>query len=262
MLGQVLCPLPKLTFLIRASKVLLAGFLILFAAPLGAHSLIHWSRDAPENWSSADWSSMGVLPAAASHKPAMVRIFAARAGRWRGNFAVHSWIVVKLEGGAYQRFDKVGWGNPMRMNDYPPDGRWFSNSFDTVFAADGDAAQKLIPQILTAIQAYPFTQRSAYTAWPGPNSNTFVACAMARVPQITAALPPTAVGKDFPCDGSWYGRTPSRTGFRVNFGGYGGVMIGWVEGIEINIAGAISGIDIRRPALKLPGFGRIGFAQG
>ena len=40
---------------------------------------------------------------------------------------------------------------------------------------------------------------------------------------------------------------------------YGGVTLGWTEGIEVNILGAVAGLDIRRPALKLPGFGRIGF---
>ena len=35
--------------------------------------------------------------------------------------------------------------------------------------------------------------------------------------------------------------------------------MGWVEGIEVNVLGLVTGIDIRRPALKLPGFGRIGF---
>jgi hypothetical protein len=34
------------------------------------------------------------------------------------------------------------------------------------------------------------------------------------------------------------------------------------EGIEINFLGAVIGIDLRRPALKLPGLGRIGFNSG
>jgi hypothetical protein len=31
-----------------------------------------------------------------------------------------------------------------------------------------------------------------------------------------------------------------------------------VEGVEINLGGLVAGLDIREPALKLPGFGRIG----
>ena len=37
-----------------------------------------------------------------------------------------------------------------------------------------------------------------------------------------------------------------------------GVKVGWVEGIEVNFLGLVAGLDLRRPALKLPGFGRIG----
>jgi hypothetical protein len=38
------------------------------------------------------------------------------------------------------------------------------------------------------------------------------------------------------------------------------VAVGWVEGIEVNILGLVAGLDIRRPALKVPGWGRIGFS--
>ena len=40
-----------------------------------------------------------------------------------------------------------------------------------------------------------------------------------------------------------------------------GVKIGWIEGAEINLLGLIAGLDLRKPALKLPGFGRIGLAD-
>ena len=38
--------------------------------------------------------------------------------------------------------------------------------------------------------------------------------------------------------------------------------IGWVERFEPNFFGAVLGFDLRRPALKLPGLGRFGFAVG
>ena len=43
-------------------------------------------------------------------------------------------------------------------------------------------------------------------------------------------------------------------------GGYLGLAVGWVEGIEVNFFGAVFGIDLRRPAVKLPGLGRVGFS--
>jgi hypothetical protein len=80
------------------------------------------------------------------------------------------------------------------------------------------------------------------------------------VPELQAALPPTAIGKDFPYDGDVFGWTPSGTGIRVSLRGYLGLTVGWVEGIEINLLGAVFGIDLRRPAVKLPALGRLGFA--
>jgi hypothetical protein len=129
-----------------------------------------------------------------------------------------------------------------------------------VFAADGVEAQHMIPLIRQAVRHYAYPNIGDYRAWPGPNSNTFVAAIIAAVPGMRAALPPTALGKDFPFDRRWVGWTPSRTGIRVNLGGYLGLSIGWVEGVEINVLSAVAGIDLRRPALKLPGLGRLGVA--
>ena len=75
---------------------------------------------------------------------------------------------------------------------------------------------------------------------------------------MRASLPATAIGKDFPYDGRWVGATPSGTGVRINLGGYFGVTLGWVEGFELNMFGAVAGLDFRRPGLKLPGLGRLG----
>ena len=63
-----------------------------------------------------------------------------------------------------------------------------------------------------------------------------------------------------PADGRWIALTPSRTGVRLSLGGYGGLTIAWVEGLEINLLGAVVGLDLRRPALQLPGLGRLGLS--
>ena len=52
----------------------------------------------------------------------------------------------------------------------------------------------------------------------------------------------------------------SGTGIQFNLGGYFGLAIGWVEGLEVNLLGAVAGLDVRRPAIKLPGLGRLGFS--
>lgn len=246
--------------MVRAARLSLLGFMLLFALPLGAHALVKWrTADWTQSWSSADWSSTGTLPPPSAQRGAMVRIYAARVGRWRGIFAVHSWIVVKEEGASsYERFDKVGWGRPIRRDAYPPDGRWYGNDPTIVFAADGEEARALIPKIRQAVEEYPYGHAGDYRVWPGPNSNTFVASVVAAVPEMGASLPPTAIGKDFPMNGSWLALAPSRTGFRLSLGGYGGFTLAWVEGIEFNILGAVAGLDLRRPGIKLPGFGRVG----
>jgi hypothetical protein len=118
----------------------------------------------------------------------------------------------------------------------------------------------MIPRIQSAIEGYKLRAYGDYRAWPGPNSNTFVAAVMSAVPELRTALPPTAIGKDFPYSGEYFGFTPSGTGIRATLGGYLGLTVGWVEGLEINFLGAVFGVDIRRPALKLPGLGRLGVA--
>ena len=45
---------------------------------------------------------------------------------------------------------------------------------------------------------------------------------------------------------------------RLNAGGYFGLTIGWVEGLEVNILGAVVGLDFLHPGIKLPALGRIG----
>ena len=240
-------------------KTCLLLFCLLFLLPLGISGLRYAVTGRGEAWQTANRDSAGLLPPAAAHPEAAVRIFAARTVRWRGIFASHCWVVFKPAGDSeYTRYDYTAWGDPVRVNGFVADGRWFGQVPTLVFAADGDAAAALIPRIQGAIAAYAYRNRGDYRAWPGPNSNTFIAAVMDAVPEMRAALPPTAVGKDYPYDGQWLRRTPSGTGLRLTLGGYAGLTLGWVEGIEVNILGAVAGLDVRRPAIKLPGLGRLG----
>ena len=150
----------------------------------------------------------------------------------------------------------VGWGNPVRHNAYVPDARWYSNEPELLTLVRGDKAQALIPEVLEAIKSYPYSGRGTYQAWPGPNSNTFIAHVLDEVPAIGAVLPPTAVGKDYPVDGHIIARTAD--GFRISAGGLMSLTLGLRSGFELNLLGLVAGFDILRPALKLPGIGRIG----
>jgi hypothetical protein len=246
--------------MITILKACLFFFVIVYLLPLSITALLYRIDGSGPNWRDADRSSIGVLPPPALGRAAAVRIFSAKTVRWRGILASHSWIVFKAENASsYTRYDYTAWGErPIRLNGFEPDGRWFGQTPQLVFAADGDAASALLPKIQAAIAGYAWRNEGDYRAWPGPNSNTFITAVMDAVPEIQASLPPTAIGKDYPYDGKWLRKTPSGTGLRLTFGGYGGLTVGWVEGLEVSILGAVAGLDIRRPAIKLPGFGRVG----
>jgi hypothetical protein len=241
------------------TKLALALFGLLYLVPLSISVLLYQHTGIGADWWSADRSSIGHLPPARDNPAALVRVFAAPTVRWRGILAVHCWIVLKPEGAStYTRYDYTAWGEPIRVNGFPPDGRWFGRHPELVFAADGETAAAMIPRMQAVIGSYTWRNRGDYRAWPGPNSNTFVAAVLDAVPEAAMVLPPTAIGKDYPYDGRWLRLTSSGTGIRLSLGGYAGLTLGWVDGIEVNILGGIAGIDLRRPALKLPGLGRLG----
>ena len=248
----------------RLLRKLVIIFLVLIFVPIGMSAARYfWIDDGRGNWQTADRSSAGLLPTPSAHPEAIIRVYGARTVRWRGIFAVHTWIVVKEHGAAnYTRFDYTAWGEPIRSNGFAADARWFGLTPETIVAFDGPQASRLIPKIRNVIENYKFRAYGDYSAWPGPNSNTFVQAVLDAVPELEAVLPPTAIGKDYPYEGEWFGLTASRTGAYASLGGYLGLTIGWVEGFEINFLGAVLGFDLRRPALKLPGIGRLGMAAG
>jgi Protein of unknown function (DUF3750) len=234
-------------------------FTVIFLVPLGLHAVWWLSTDPARAWNEVDWSSTNMLPPPGTMPEAMVHVYAARVGRWRGVFAHHTWIVVKERGAsAYTRFDKVAWGQPVRTNGWAPDGRWYGHAPRLIGAVEGPVADAVIPKIRAAVARYPYNRAGGYSVWPGPNSNSFVASVLTAVPEVGIALPPTAIGKDYRTDGHVFGRTPSGSGYQLSLYGLCGITVGWVEGIEVNVLGLVAGLDLRRPALKLPGFGRIG----
>jgi hypothetical protein len=71
-------------------------------------------------------------------------------------------------------------------------------------------------------------------------------------------MPPNAIGRDYR-PYPYVGFSDSGTGVEASLWGVLGVKLGWVEGIELNVLTLVAGLDLRRPAVKLPGFGRVGF---
>jgi uncharacterized protein DUF3750 len=246
----------------RPVRKLLTGILALFLLPLAIHAVLYAAKDRPRSFFQADWSSTGMLPAADADRDARLLVFTGRTGRWKGIFAVHSWIVLKGENAtSWTRYDVVGWGHPVRTNGWAPDGRWFGDAPRVLVDVRGEAASELLPKVQAAIAAYDYNHPGDYWVWPGPNSNTFTAAILRAVPELRTTLPSNAVGKDFRSR-PYAGPTDSGTGVEASLWGVLGVKLGWVEGVELNFLGLVAGLDLRHPALKLPGFGRLGIDDG
>ena len=161
-----------------------AALLAVFLLPSMATAAWWAVSERPSSWRTADWSASGVLPAPLPDAAA-IHILAARTGGLKGAFAVHSWIVVKRPGqSGYDRYDKVGWGTPVRRNRYPADGRWYSNDPEIVASLEGAPAAQLIPAVESAVADYPYVRSGDYRIWPGPNSNSFVAHVLRAVPEL------------------------------------------------------------------------------
>jgi len=120
----------------------------------------------------------------------------------------------------------------------------------------GPDAERAIPKIIRAANAYPYKDR--YHVWPGPNSNTFTAHVARQVPALRLDLPPTAIGKDYLGDSTFINTPPSGTGLQVSIFGLAGVIVSPVEGLEINVLGLSFGVDPGELALRLPGIGKLG----
>ncbi len=250
----------------RGWHFLLRALSLLFAA-LAIGPLLVWAGgdvNFAANWRTADRSSAGLAPPAAATPEAVVQVYAARAFSWRGLFGVHTWVATKATNAdGYLVHQVLGWKLPRDhsvVDSVPdiPDRSWYDADPWLVAEVRGAAAAALIPQIESAVARYPYADR--YRIWPGPNSNTFVAWIAREVPALTLALPPNALGKDYLGPGRFVGPAPSGTGYQLSIGGLFGLLCAWREGLELNVLGVVFGVDLRRPALTLPGIGRLGVA--
>src|SRR5262245_46560840 len=245
------------------SRMLLILLLLLIALPL--YTVLSGQVPLGRDFRTADRSSAGLAPAAETTPEAIVQVYYARALNWRGIFGVHTWIATKPANATeYTLHQVIGWrtfrGLPAVVSAPGiPDGRWFGNEPELLGELRGEAAEQAIPKIIDAVASYPYPDD--YVLWPGPNSNTFTAYVGRKVPELKMDLPVTAIGKDYPINGSLVDRTPSGTGYQFSMLGVLGLTMAREEGIEMNLLGLSFGIDFVRPALKLPFIGRLGGRQ-
>ena len=213
-------------------------------------------------WDEARRDATGLSPDPALTQEAVIQAFSAPAVSWRGIFAVHTWIAVKPTGAArFTRYEVVGFGvangaPAVRIDRMGPDNYWFGAWPQVLLDRRGAGVDDMIEQVRAAVASYPYP--NAYRAWPGPNSNTFLAYIGRRVPGLALQLPSNSVGKDFLPGARLFAAAPSGSGFQVSLYGVVGILVAADEGLEMNLLGLNLGVDPIRPALKLPAIGRLG----
>jgi len=237
---------------------------VLAYVPLSVAYLAFSGQLGAADWRSASREPAGLAPDPAATPEAVVQVYSARAVSWRGWFGVHTWIAVKPANATeFTVHEVMGWrlkrtGSALVARHRAADGYWYGNKPELLGDIRGPGVDEIIQRIETAVAEYPYPDR--YHIWPGPNSNTFVAFVLRKVPELRVDLPPTAIGKDYL---GWksVGKTPSGTGGQASLFGVVGVAAGLEEGVEVNLLGLNFGVDPKSLSIKLPIVGRLGPAN-
>ena len=245
----------------KAKKRRLTLALFVAYVPLALAYLAFSGQLAASDWRTASREPAGLAPDPATTPEAVVQVYSARAVSWRGWFGVHTWIAIKPSNATeFTVHEVMGWrlkrsGTALVARNRAADGYWYGNRPELLSDIRGPGVDAIIQRIEAAVEEYPYPDR--YHVWPGPNSNTFTAFVLRKVPELRVDLPPTAIGKDYL---GWrsVGKTPSGTGGQVNLLGVAGVSAGLEEGLEVNLLGLNFGVDPKSLSIKLPVVGRLG----
>ena len=244
---------------LRVTSWIFGILLLLLAGPL--LTLAFGNVSMRGDWRTATHRATGLAPDPAVLREAVVQVYASRTFGWRGAFAVHTWLAAKpANADRYARYEVIGWyamrgGSALSISDYhAPDAEWYGAAPMLVRDVRGEEAQSIIDKLPAAAASYPYATR--YNAWPGPNSNTFIAHLGREIPELRLALPAIAIGKDYLPPGRVLASTPSGTGYQLSLSGLLGVAAARDEGVELNVLGLVVGVDLLHPSLKLPGIGK------
>jgi len=224
---------------------------------------IHRKQLAPSAVGGSGYS-YGYAPRANEFNDAVVQVYAARTWGAKKVLAVHSWIAMKRKGADHYTVSQIiGWrlrrgGTALFTDKEVPDRSWYGNEPTLLLDKRGEDAEMLIDKLEAAIKSYPFAD--TYTAWPGPNSNTFIAWLGLEVPELGLDLPATAIGKDWRPWKQTLGWSASGTGVQASIYGLLGATVGYEEGLEVNVLGLSAELDLFDLALELPAIGRVGAA--
>ena len=217
----------------------------------------------PTHTSDHEWAqrSYGYAPHPSDHEDAIIQVYAARTWGGKKAFAVHTWIATKRKGANQYVISEIfAWrlsrrGTALHQRPGVPDRSWARNAPTLLLDVRGKEAEALMDKVDSAITSYPW--KSEYTAWPGPNSNTFMAWIGLQVPEMKLDLPSTAIGKDWRPILDTFGTSTSGTGVQASLYGLLGVTVGLEEGLEVNILGLSTELDVFDLGVELPGIGRV-----
>ncbi|HXH01770.1 MAG TPA: DUF3750 domain-containing protein [Candidatus Competibacteraceae bacterium] len=249
----------------RWSRRLCLILLLFYGLPLLGSTGYWLLADHPQDWRTARRDSTSQAPDPRYTREAVLQVYAGRAFRWRGIFAVHTWIAAKPTGADhYTRFEVIGFGvaegaPAVRVRPGVPDGYWFGSRPTLLRELRGPQVDGLIARLHAAAARYPYNHE--YRLWPGPNSNTFTAYLAREVPELGLDLPANAIGKNYIAGGGLLTTAPSGSGMQFSLYGLLSLTLGWGEGVELDLLGLAAGLDFNRPALRLSGVGRIGFTD-
>ncbi|MFT5521342.1 MAG: hypothetical protein ACI9IA_001943 [Enterobacterales bacterium] len=201
-------------------------------------------------------------PSSEVYSDAVIQVYSARTRGVKKVLAVHTWISVKQANSPdYTSYEIIGWrlrgaNTALAVRQSRPDRDWAGNHPDLLLDIRGKEAERLIPKVIAAVDAYP--HKDNYHAWPGPNSNTFTAFIGQSVPELGLDLPSTAIGKDYRELKNFVGLSSSGSGLQLSLWGLLSFTLGAEEGIELNVLGLNFELDIFDFAIELPGVGRLG----
>ena len=243
----------RLLFIIWLVLTLIGPLYLLVADKVDFH--MHWQK--------ASRKSAGLAPLPQAHPEALVQLYAAQAFNWRGLFAVHTWVAVKIKNAkAYKIYQVVGWnshfGLPVLIiREDVPDRYWFGAKPKLVGEMRGEKAEIAAKEIEEAAANYPYP--NLYELLPGPNSNTFTAYLLRSCTVCRIAMPGNAIGQYYLPHRQLFAPTPSHTGYELQLAGLIGIVVGKAEGIQVNILGLGYGINPWNFSITLPGLGTVGF---
>ena len=173
------------------AKILLASVLAVLLAGCAGN----------KDWRTASREPAGIAPDPLVTKEAVLQVYGASAWKWRGWFAIHTWIAAKRTGEpSYTVYEVISWRqrrglSVVRIEQDLPDRFWFGEKPRLLKEHRGVGVDMLITAVDQAARAYPWPD--TYRAFPGPNSNTFTAWIARQVPELELSLPFSAIGSGY-----------------------------------------------------------------